>query len=421
MAKSEPNFSKTCGYCNKPYKAIRETSKFCSNGCRQMDYKIRHNVSLPKWRIEEIKKRIPTKTETQLQEEIKKVEFLLDEKNKLEEKINSGTYKTDIENAYNTEIGKINDIPHYKFSITKGLYDSSQKQINVKSEVKTYEDIIKYFYLNMVGYGNISSSVYNAGKQQHEQCKQFVISEYKKEQEKRITNERNKLTTRITNIKEQIAEHQENIKHLHKGFSLEELQNQKKILTLDQVISQEIETYKFTSPFSNLFGNPEKSFIAMIHGDSGSGKSCFAINFASYFAMYGKCVYCPLEEQAFSVSFQEKVKRYAKYNKFDVSAATTIDNIAKELNGVYDLIVIDSVSYAGFSVNDIYSLTLKRRQNKTSYLLVLHNTKNGDYKGDSSFGHLTDINLNGVSGTITVEKNRYRLPNISDETMKIWE
>ena len=51
----------------------------------------------------------------------------------------------------------------------------------------------------------------------------------------------------------------------------------------------------------------------------------------------------------------------------------------------------------------------------TSYILIMHETKGGEFKGDSYYAHLNDIQLKAEKGIISVEKNRYRLPNIQNE------
>ena len=62
-------YSKICAYCKKPFEAKNKNAKYCCNGHRVTDFKIRHGIPLPDYTVKQIRNRIPSKLEKDVAEQ----------------------------------------------------------------------------------------------------------------------------------------------------------------------------------------------------------------------------------------------------------------------------------------------------------------------------------------------------------------
>ena len=207
------------------------------------------------------------------------------------------------------------------------------------------------------------------------------------------------------------------IQSVKMNYNIEELQGKKKVVSAADIMNMQFDVYQFQEQYKQIFGEPAKSFLSMIYGSKGSGKSTYALEFADYFARnnFGKVVYFSLEE-GISKSFQNKMILNNITGNIDISEERSTKEIKKQSQS-YSLVIIDSVNTADLNDEDIGFITAYRKMYNTSFLLVLQATKGGDYKGDSGIVHDCDIVLRAENKEIFVEKNRYA--NNTDNSYKI--
>jgi len=192
-----------------------------------------------------------------------------------------------------------------------------------------------------------------------------------------------------------------------------------KLIDTNELLNMKFDLYELSEGFESVLGHPAKSFVGMIHGSAGSGKSSFAVKFASYFnSLFGKVCYLPIEE-GLSFTFMQKIKKYAEYGDFNIIVETTPSKIQK-LSENYSLVIIDSISQLNFNTLDVEEIIRYRRTTNTSFLFIMHQNKDKTYKGESSMGHLVDIELEADNGIVTASKNRFRLNNLSEYNYKIF-
>jgi endogenous inhibitor of DNA gyrase (YacG/DUF329 family) len=423
-------YSRVCGYCKKPFEAKNKTAKFCSDGCRVMNYKIRHNIPLPEWVTNDIYKRIPSKLEIQLTEKTKQLQEIEDIIYKHKSQ-NDDILIKKIE-PHNQNIEKIKSMEDKKFEyptyvLKDNIIENNLIQFYQIKGIKDYNDyknkskLHNYEEPQYVKQHNsfYSKSVMRPIKRNklHDEAREYLII-LEEQQIELIKKQYSVSDEPIKDLIEEAKRINDEIIYLRRGYNIEEMKDKGKILTTDDIMNKEYEVYKFDNNFECVFGHPEKSFAAMIHGSQGSGKSTFAVKFASYFSKFGKTCYFSLEEGS-SLSFRNKIVNNAIYGSFDVSQETIPTAIQKQSEN-YQLCVIDSVSHANFNIPDIEEITRFRKRTNTSFLLIFHETKTGEYKGNSYYGHLVDILLKAENGTVTVEKNRYKLPDIEQELYNIF-
>lgn len=392
------NYSKICKHCQKPFVAKSNEAKYCSNGCRVMAHKIRHGIPLPEWKQKEIVNRIPTTTEKALIERLALLQRLEQELSSYVSNYANNHYRDEYKRI-DAEIRSIN-YKDYQYLHLKNL---------------PYSDLKSYYESHRLFKYYLSAS-YSEKREIHKKIASDLKTYYSDsllQQKKKLSlqaEQELKETEQYITSKNKIDELLDEIDQLHKGCQVENLYKSGGLIKGDDIVKRLdeglITIYELSEEYATVFGKPAIPFIAMIHGKQGSGKSTFVMGFSAYFNNnIAKMCYISLEESAYSLSFATKLKN-SKFGVFDV-----IDNITtpklKELTKTYAMIVIDSVSHSRYTYNDIVEISNYGRGNNCSFIFIFHETKDGEYKGEASFGHLVDIQLKAEDGKVIVEKNRY--------------
>lgn len=416
MSKYFQEYNKICGYCNKPFKSKSKSAIFCSNGCRQMNHKIKHNIPIPNYALANISKRIPTKTEIELTNKIQilhRIQKEIDDLNNSKKSI------------LNDELEPLNKLfkaadhmpsSSYKYSEHnpfQGVRMILKNTMNTWYE-KNYSITTYRMFLDIYGK---QKKLQNINIKEH--CKESILSEINTSISNIKTEFNKKFEEKLLSLVQEAEDTKYAINELNKGYSIEELQKNKDIISTDDLLKKEYEIYEFDEDFEKVLGHPEKNSYIMIHGSAGSGKSTFSVRFASYFNKFGNTCYFSLEEGS-SLAFQNKVKRNQINGGFDISLERNPNKIQK-MTETYDLCIIDSVNNASFSPVDVHNIIKHRANTKTLFILIFQDTKNSVYKGDSSYAHNADIVLVATNGLISVEKNRFKLDKVKDQTYKVYE
>jgi len=77
---------------------------------------------------------------------------------------------------------------------------------------------------------------------------------------------------------------------------------------ITEFIGKSFDTYDFEGEWFESLGAPEKNFLMIIYGDSGNGKTEFAIKLTKYLASFTRVLYCSYE-QGISKSLQDAILR----------------------------------------------------------------------------------------------------------------
>ncbi|MCQ2195302.1 MAG: ATP-binding protein [Paludibacteraceae bacterium] len=135
----------------------------------------------------------------------------------------------------------------------------------------------------------------------------------------------------------------------------------KKRYTLSDIKSYVPKTLEFDGEFQALVGQPELKGSWIVWGNSGNGKTSFALQLAMYFTQFCKVVYDSIEE-GMSKSMQDALARIpvgdkSKY-RFSLLDRVGLDELKSMLRKkrAADVIFIDSIQYTGMSYADYKSL-----------------------------------------------------------------
>lgn len=374
MGRKAVELNRICYHCNRPFTAYSQQAKYCSNGCRVSAYKLRHGIPSPDFKQF---KRIPSTVELKLMEKINENKTLSEKLDMIQKKILS--YQAEADKTYSRVMfikeKPENDAMFYKHSNSRLLRDNKIPLLTPRTEL---QKIIKGLLVDA------AMEEFNHAKS--------MLEEYKRNKE---------------DIDNEISENVRSIKSLQKNYQIEEQKANNKVITVGELYEKEFDLYHFNDPYNLIFGQPEKSFLAMMYGEKGSGKSTFALEFADYFQRYrfGNVLYLSLEEGA-SYTFVLKAQRNNVTPEITISETNRPEEI-KKMAQAYQLIIIDSVNTANLTKEDIELIVSYRRMYNSSFLLLYQATKGGDYKGDSGIAHEADIVLEAKDGRIICEKNRY--------------
>lgn len=167
-----------------------------------------------------------------------------------------------------------------------------------------------------------------------------------------------------------------------------------------------IQTINFNRQYRQLLGRPPKNFYAMVHGQSGHGKSYWAIQFAEYFKRnHGKVIYFAAEQRGMNLAVQNILNEVeATFQVHTEPRSLSVSDIKKYAKS-YDLLVFDSFNEMDLNPEQIKEI---RKSGKAAILGVLQSTKDGQFKGDNTWLHDTDIMVQLVNRVANTEqKARY--------------
>ena len=177
-------------------------------------------------------------------------------------------------------------------------------------------------------------------------------------------------------------------------------------IQLNELKTLKFETLSFNTLYSELIGFPEANFFAIIHGESGNGKSTWTIKFAEYLSNnFGKVLYNSSEE-GISKSLQNKANSinsdYLHFGNYKDYAS-----IQAEMDkGKYRFIVLDSINDMKLTPEDLSRL--RAQFYKCGFIGILQSTKDGKFKGSNEFAHDSDIKIKLDNYIPIIEKTRFK-------------
>lgn len=135
----------------------------------------------------------------------------------------------------------------------------------------------------------------------------------------------------------------------------------KKRFTISDIRGYKPKTLEFDAEFLDLVGMPEMKGAWLIWGNSGNGKTSFALQLAYYMTRFCKVVYDSIEE-GMSKSMQDAIARIpfdniSKY-RFSLLDGVGIQELREMLRKprTAEVVFIDSLQYTGMNYNDYKAL-----------------------------------------------------------------
>ena len=144
--------------------------------------------------------------------------------------------------------------------------------------------------------------------------------------------------------------------------------------SLDQVLRTRVKVLPFEGEWKDAIGCPELTGSWIIWGNSGNGKTRFALQLCKYLCQFGRVAYDSLEEGV-SVSLVKAIKETHMMEvrrKFVVLDKEPIDQLTERLERPKspDIVCVDSLQYTGMSYEQYKAL--KERFPKKLFIWISH-------------------------------------------------
>lgn len=144
--------------------------------------------------------------------------------------------------------------------------------------------------------------------------------------------------------------------------------------SLDQVLRTRFKVLPFEGEWKDAIGCPELTGSWIVWGNSGNGKTRFALQLCKYLCQFGRVAYDSLEEGV-SVSLVKAIKETHMMEvrrKFVVLDKEPIDQLTERLERPKspDIVCVDSLQYTGMSYEQYKAL--KERFPKKLFIWISH-------------------------------------------------
>lgn len=140
-----------------------------------------------------------------------------------------------------------------------------------------------------------------------------------------------------------------------------------KALSPSDILKMNISSLSLSEEWSRVFGEPSRTGVWAIWGDTGSGKTSFCLELAKELSKYGKVAFNSLE-QGVSLTMQNAIRRHqmdriptGRFQLISEDMETLSARLSRKHSS--DFVIIDSVQYTGFKIKDFREFK-RRHQNK---------------------------------------------------------
>ncbi len=424
-----------CTECNKNFKPARNDAKFCSDKCRNRNYKRRKKEDI-------VFKEQEKEALGQVQEQQKKKVVDLDRQiNFVRGKIKE--FQQEFKDLKEQEAITIVKLK----KIQKPVKENDQKiqkieailSLNDKKFYHSYCDDVETkadlgFILNLFINDYLLSEV-NANERNREikRMKTVISGELTKLQ-KVLKEDRiyfKEVYQKLMTIREKLKKKRkvilvgiEKVKELEeqktipvKQPKIKKSPPQKRVQNNDskngvsgaELLNMTFNTFTLDGELGRFLGELDRNMTAFaLTGDSGAGKSYFSFELAKVFVENGfSAKYFALEEGLGKLT-QNKVREYDLGNDITITGNGTLRDVRRDAKQ-YDLIVIDSFQKLNAKAEEFERL----RQDfpKTIFIIIFQKTASGSMRGGSSIkfnsSATIDVQIRDNERVAVMEKGRY--------------
>lgn len=191
---------------------------------------------------------------------------------------------------------------------------------------------------------------------------------------------------------------------------------QKKKFTFDrnakgvrELLSMKFDVMQFDGSWYDAFGTPERRGVWIIWGNSGSGKTSFALQLCKYLCRFGRVAYDSMEEGACR-TMQDAIRRTGMMEvnkKFLLIDNENMDELSIRLRRQKspDIVVIDSFQYTRMTYRQYIDF---KEQHKRKLLIFISHAEGQLPNGRAAKGVMYDASLKiYVEGFRAFSKGRF--------------
>lgn len=400
-----------CVQCEKSFEPRNKRNIYCSDGCKQEAYRIRNNIESPNFLKNDIDKFHVFKSEdtTIVYRDVYTREYTDKQKKIRELNLELSKYKKE-EKGVQDRIDRILDrndsffTKRISFIITTLTAMVAGWAIYGLIKTLMAFKLARWILFPFIVLAVIGGLLVQRKSDSKYDEELLNVSKYRadlegikvniKSLELVISNE--ELMLASINQFERLGEAEtieiiEKVKQPKGGFPKIRENDAKDIMSLKDLQKARFKILPLTGVWRDSMGTPSEGFSVMIYGQSGQGKSTFAINFSEYLANnFGAVLYNSAEE-GINLTLQDKMKNLESDDLF-ISHQKDFNSMKRYLkNSKCKFVVLDSVNHMNLTPDNVEGL---RNMDKTRSFISIHQvTKTGDFKGDNKFLHNCDTEI----------------------------
>lgn len=180
-------------------------------------------------------------------------------------------------------------------------------------------------------------------------------------------------------------------------------------LTVKEVLRRKHETFPFEGRWAAAFGQPERTGVWFIWGNSGNGKSSFVMQLCKELCKYDRVVYDSLEEGS-SLTMLQSLARHGMQDverRFNLLDAEPMEELMERLRRrkSWNVAVIDSFQYTQMTYRDYIRM---KEQNKDKLLIFISHAGGCMPRGSAAVSVMYDAALKiWVEGFKAFSKGRF--------------
>lgn len=176
----------------------------------------------------------------------------------------------------------------------------------------------------------------------------------------------------------------------------------KRIFSIDAIKNKKYHSLELDPKYAELMGEPERNFTAIMYGESGSGKSVFALQFAEYFANeFGKGFYNSHEEGA-NKTIQDRVINFnVTAKRLWIADCYDFEEMCDHIQRTYcRLVVIDSVKYMNFTIAQLKDLRERFAKRQLTIIMIDFGASKGSPTSGKDLIHVSDVKMYFKDGIV---------------------
>ena len=176
----------------------------------------------------------------------------------------------------------------------------------------------------------------------------------------------------------------------------------REIFNIKTIREKKFHRLELISEYAELMGIPEKKFIGIFYGESGSGKSVYVLRFANYFAKnFGKVLYNSHEEKV-NQTIQDRIFNFnVDAQRLWVANGIPFERMCEYIEkNYYRLIIIDSVKYMNFTIDQLKELRERFAKRLLSIIMIDFGEAKGKPASGKDLIHASDIKMYFKNGLV---------------------
>jgi predicted ATP-dependent serine protease len=174
------------------------------------------------------------------------------------------------------------------------------------------------------------------------------------------------------------------------------------IFNIKTIKEKKFHKLELSPEYADLMGIPERRFTSIFYGESGSGKSVLALQYANYFAKnFGKVLYNSHEE-TINQTIQDRINNFnIDAQKLWVANGVDFDEMCNLIErNYYRLVIIDSVKYMNFTIDQLKELRRRFAKRLLSVLMIDFGETKGKPASGKDLIHASDVKMYFKNGRV---------------------